>query len=295
MIPRGKSLNRLVGLVFTIYAIIFIIVLYGPLLVVGLLSFQGPDGGVTFPMRGVSLYWYKQLLSAGPEMVDFGSALRRSLSLAVLTAIISTVLAVATSLAFRRHFRGKNAIFFLILLGIVMPGALLGLGVRLVMTYLDIQPGLYTTGLLVHVAWTFPFGFLFMLAVFNRFDVSLEEAARNLGASPWMVLRTVTLPLARPGWLSALLFGFTLSYDETARSLLTVGYEMTIPVALASLLWARIRPEWFAFGVISSIVGLTAVVVYVLLMWRTVRQQMVVAVAQEAIAAEALGVEEETS
>jgi putative spermidine/putrescine transport system permease protein len=205
--------------------------------------------------------------------------------------VISTTLAVVTSLAFRRNFRGKNAVFFLVILGIILPGALLGLGVRLVAEALDIPPGLYSTGLLVHVAWTFPFGFLFMLAVFNRFDTSLEEAAQNLGASPWMVLRTVTLPLARAGVLSALLFAFTLSYDETARSLLTVGHEMTVPVALASLLWARVRPEWFAFGLISSAVGLSAVVVYVLMMRRSIRQQMVVALPQEEISAEALAAE----
>ncbi len=294
MIVRGKRFDHLVKLLFIIYAILFVIVLYAPLLVTFMLSFQGPEGGVSLPMRGVSLYWYKVLLTSGPEMVDFVSALERSISLAVITAVVATILAVMTSLAFRRNFRGKDAIFLLIILGIIMPGALLGLGVRLMMTAFNITPGLYKTGLLVHVAWTFPFGFLFMLAVLNRFDISLEEAARNLGASPWMVLRTVTLPLARAGWLSALLFGFLLSYDETARSLLTIGYEYTVPVALASLLWARIRPEWFAFGLLSSLVGLSAVLLYILLMWRTLRQRMVVvAVPQEAIAAEALGAEEE--
>jgi len=294
MIVRGKRFDRLIKLLFSIYPILFIIFLYSPLLVISLLSFQGPEGGVTLPIRGVSLHWYRLLLTAGPEMVDFVAALKRSLSLAIITAVVSTILAVTTSLAFRRNFRAKDAIFFLILLGIIMPGALLGLGMRLVMAFFDITPGLYKTGLLVHVAWTFPFGFLFMLAVLNRFDISLEEAARNLGASPWMVLRTVTLPLARAGWLSALLFGFLLSYDETVRSLLTIGYEYTVPVALASLLWARIRPEWYAFGLFSSLVGVSGILIYVLLMWRTVRQRMVVvAVAQEAIAAEALGTEEE--
>ncbi|GIS87810.1 MAG: hypothetical protein CM1200mP18_05200 [Gammaproteobacteria bacterium] len=88
----------------------------------------------------------------------------------------------------------------------------------------------WSSGLGVHVVWTLPFGFLVMMAVFNRFDVSLEEAARDMGADEWTVFKEVTFPLILPGIVAAGLFGFTLSYDEFARTTLLAGGYNTLPL-----------------------------------------------------------------
>ena len=80
------------------------------------------------------------------------------------------------------------------------------------------------------MVWTLPFGFLVMMAVFNRFDSRLEEAARDMGADEWTVFKEITLPLITPGIVAAGLFGFTLSYDEFARTTLLSGGQNTLPL-----------------------------------------------------------------
>src|SRR6202035_6058594 len=78
--------------------------------------------------------------------------------------------------------------------------------------------GLYTSALGAHLTWTLPFGLLVMFAVFNRFNPAYEEAARDLGASPWQSFRHVVLPIIGPSVIGVGMFGFTLSWDEIARS-----------------------------------------------------------------------------
>ena len=85
----------------------------------------------------------------------------------------------------------------------------------------------YSSGMGAHLTWTLPFGFLIMIAVFNRFDKSYEEAAKDLGASNWQTIRYVVLPIIAPSLIGVALFGFTLSYDEFARTLMTSGVKNT--------------------------------------------------------------------
>jgi putative spermidine/putrescine transport system permease protein len=95
-----------------------------------------------------------------------------------------------------------------------------------------------------------------MMAVFNRFDSRLEEAARDMGASEWTVFKEITLPLITPGIVAAGLFGFTLSYDEFARTTLLAGEFNTLPLDIASSMTQRIRPTLFALGTASTIFSL---------------------------------------
>ena len=78
----------------------------------------------------------------------------------------------------------------------------------------DTTAGLFSSGLGAHLSWTLPFGLLIMFAVFNRFDPAYEEAARDLGATPWQTIRHVVLPMIAPSLVGVALFGFTLSWDE---------------------------------------------------------------------------------
>jgi putative spermidine/putrescine transport system permease protein len=138
---------------------------------------------------------------------------------------------------------------------------------------MGIPPAWYTTALGVHVVWTLPFGFLVMMAVFNRFDGRLEEAARDMGADEWTVFKEVTLPLITPGIVAAGLFGFTLSYDEFARTTLLAGAYNTLPLDINSQMTQRIRPTLFALGTASTILSLLMIglflVIYTILYRRT--------------------------
>jgi putative spermidine/putrescine transport system permease protein len=253
------------------YTGLFLLLLYAPFLVMAILSFQvGPDGGPQFPLQGFSLYWYEHLLGLVPPSriapLRLGDALGRSLVLAALTMVISTVMGVMTAMAFRRRFRGNGVVFYLVMLGIMAPGILVGLGLSLMANWLQVDRAWYSTSLVAHVIYAFPFSFVIMLATFNRFDRSLEEAAMNLGAGAWVTFRRVTLPLIAPGILSSALFGFTLSYDEFPRTLFTAGGANTLPLEIFGTFSIEIHPNLFAFGVLTTLFSLGVLGLYWLLM-----------------------------
>jgi putative spermidine/putrescine transport system permease protein len=244
-----------VKLGFTLYYIIFILFLYGPMIAMFVLSFQGRRGGTNFPMKGWSLYWWEKLIE--PSVVgDLQGAMGRSLVLALIVMAITALFSTMLAMAFRKKFRGSGILFYTIMAGLMIPGILLSLGLATLMRQLGISPAWYSSALGAHVVWTLPFGFLVMMAVFNRFDSRLEEAARDMGASEWTVFKEITLPLITPGIVAAGLFGFTLSYDEFARTTLLAGEFNTLPLDIASSMTQRIRPTLFALGTASTIFSL---------------------------------------
>ena len=115
--------------------------------------------------------------------------------------------------------------------------------------------GLLTSGLGAHLTWTLPFGLLIMFAIFNRFDPRLEEAARDLGATPWQTFRHVVLPIILPSVIGIGLFGFTLSWDELARSSQAIGSVNTLPLDLQGLTTTVTKPDIYALGTIISAVS----------------------------------------
>ncbi|SFH75026.1 ABC transporter permease [Albimonas pacifica] len=260
-----------------VYTGLFIVFLYGPFVVMGILSFQaGPEGGPQFPIIEWSTYWYRHLFGLTEATriapLPIREALLRSLTLAFATTVVSTVLGTLTAQAFRRNFRGSGVIFYLVILGMMVPGLLLGLGQALVAQNLGIDRSWWGTAFVLHVVYTYPFAFLVMLAIFNRFDPRVEEAAWSLGVSPAVTFRKVTFPMVFPGVLSAMLFGFTLSYDEFPRSLFTAGSDVTLPLAIYGTFAVEIHPNIFAFGVLSTLFSFTILAIYGLLMAASVRR-----------------------
>ena len=151
---------------------VFVAFLYGPTLTIFIQSFQGPDGGLTFPMRGVSLYWFNDLFQ--PQMVgDFGGSLQRSLSLALIVMGLTVLISLAAGLAFRRRFLGATVLFYVTIAGLIVPSILISLGIGLMFNVAGIQPAWWSSALGAHLTWTLPFGVLIMFAVFNRFNTSL--------------------------------------------------------------------------------------------------------------------------
>lgn len=246
---------------------LFVLFLYGPMLAIFILSFQGPEGGLTFPLNGVSLHWFRRLLSGG-GIVDIGAAFRRSLELGLTVMVLTMVLCVLAGLAFRKRFLGQNLLFFVTIASLIVPSIVTSLGIALQFRLLDdgikaVGPawmvagygtsmGLFTSALGAHLTWTLPFGLLIMFAIFNRFDRRLEEAARDLGASPWQTFRHVVLPIILPSVIGIGLFGFTLSWDEIARSSQAVGERNTLPLELQALTTTVTTPEIYALGTVTT-------------------------------------------
>ncbi len=268
------------------FTVLFLLFLYAPLGVLGVLSFQsGPEGGPQFPIVHWSTYWYRHLLGLVPPTrvapLPIGPALIRSLVLAFMTMVTSTVLGVLSAQAFRRRFRFSGLVFYLIVLGMIVPGVLVGLGIALVANALGIPRTWWGTSYVAHVLYTFPFAFLVMLAIFNRFDRSVEEAAWSLGVPPVRTFRKVTLPLIFPGVLSAMLFAFTLSYDEFPRTLFTAGSAQTLPLAIYGTFAVEIHPNIFAFGVLTTLFSFALLATYGVLMALSVRRDRRVAIQEE--------------
>lgn len=269
-----------------IYTAVFILFLYAPFVVLAILSFQaGPEGGPQFPITEWSTYWYQHIFGLTPPSriapLPIGEGLVRSLTLAFMTMVVSTLLGVITAQAFRSRFKGSGVVFYLVVLGMMVPGVLVGLGTALVANTLGIDRHWWGTAFVVHVVYTFPFAFLVMLAIFNRFDSSVEEAAWSLGVSPARTFRKVTFPLIFPGVLSAMLFAFTLSYDEFSRTLFASGRDLTLPLAIYGTFSVEIHPNIFAFGVLTTLFSFSLLAVYAVLMGLAVRRARRVAVQEE--------------
>lgn len=253
---------------------LFVVFLYGPMITIFVLSFQGPEGGLTFPLRGVSLHWF-QRLAQGLGTVDIGAAFLRSLLLGTVVMLCTVVLSVLAGLAFRKRLAGGNALFYVVVASLIMPSIIVSLGIGLQFRLLDTgikaalgalgandmldnygtALGLLTSALGAHLTWTLPFGLLIMFAVFNRFNPAYEEAARDLGATPWQSFLHVVLPLIGPSIVGIGMFGFTLSWDEIARTSQAIGDVNTLPLELQALTSTVTTPAIYALGTVTTIVS----------------------------------------
>jgi putative spermidine/putrescine transport system permease protein len=267
--PRPASFY-LLAIVFAL----FVLFLYGPMLTIFVLSFQGPEGGLTFPMRGWSLHWFIRLWE-GLGVVDIAAAFRRSVALGTAVMLLTVLLSLAAGLAFRKRFAGSGVLFYTSVASLIMPSIVVSLGIGLQFRLLDTgvrtlleawapegwaaqygsAMGLYSSALGAHLTWTLPFGLLIMLAVFNRFNPDYEEAAQDLGATPWQSFRHVVLPLIAPSLVGVGMFGFTLSWDEIARTSQAIGDLNTLPLELQGLTSTVTTPAIYALGTVTTVVS----------------------------------------
>ena len=230
---------------------LFVIFLYGPISTIVILSFQGPNGGLTFPMNGWSTHWFVALFEQ-QRVGDFKGSFLRSFALGTIVMVISMLFGVMVGQAYRYKFRGANFIFYLTVASLIVPSILVSLGIGILFDRLGWTPTWYTSGLGAHLTWTLPFAMLIMLAVFNRFNKSYEEAARDLGASEWSAFREVVLPLILPSLVGVGLFGFTLSYDEFARSSLVMGELNSLPLEIFAMTTNVTSPALYALGTLTT-------------------------------------------
>jgi putative spermidine/putrescine transport system permease protein len=239
--------------------VLFVLFLYGPIVTIVILSFQGPDGGLVFPMRGVSLHWFVDLFRE-QSIGDIGGAFRRSLALGLVVMVLTVVFSYLAGLAFRRRFKGATLLFYIAVASLIMPSVVVSLGIGAGFELLGLPRSWWGSALGAHLTWTLPFGLLIMFAVFNRFDPSYEEAARDQGATGWQTNRHVILPIVAPSLIGVSLFGFTLSYDELARTSQAVGFENTLPLELQAMQANTTTPVIYALGTLTT--GLSFLVIF---------------------------------
>jgi ABC-type spermidine/putrescine transport system permease subunit II len=232
------------------YVVTFYLYLYGPMLVVAVLSVNDSQI-VGFPLKGFTFAWYR-LVFHSPELI---ASLINSLLLGAVAAVIATALALTLALGFRYRLPVKNAILHMILVPIILPGVVAGIVSLIFFGMLGINPSLWTTILPVHITWVLPFAFLTLYPRLRNFDQALEEAAMDLGARPWEVFRHVVFPLVRPGIVASLMFSFSLSFDEFVRTLFVTGFEQTLPVRFWFMILETLSPELSAMAVLIIVVS----------------------------------------
>jgi len=212
--------------------------LYLPILILMLLSFNASRTSSVW--KGFTLDWYVKLLSNDL----LWEAVRNSLVVAVSAAALSTVLGTMTALALNRNrIPGRMLVEGLLYLPLILPDIVLGVGALVLFTALGIKLGLGTI-LAAHVGTSISYVVMVLRARLADMDQNLEDAARDLGATPWQTIRYVTLPLLAPAILAGGLLAFTLSLDDFILSFFTAGPgATTLPLRIYGMVKTGLTPE----------------------------------------------------
>ncbi|MBX9908088.1 MAG: ABC transporter permease [Beijerinckiaceae bacterium] len=229
--------------------------LYLPIVALVAYSFNGSR--LVTVWGGFSTRWYGALLSNQPLL----DAAWLSLRLAFVSATLASVLGTLAALALARHgrFAGRTLFSGMVLAPLVMPEVITGLSLLLLFVSLDIGRGFWTVTI-AHATLGLGFAAIVVQARLARFDTSLEEAARDLGATPLVTFFTVTLPLIAPGVAAAWMLAFTLSLDDLVIASFTTGPgATTLPMRLYSAVRLGVSPEINA--ACTLLIGAVALVV----------------------------------
>jgi spermidine/putrescine transport system permease protein len=234
------------------------LLLYVPLLVLVIYSFLAPVDGPGSP-NGWTLEWYRRVLR-NQLVLD---AFNVSLAVGLWSALISTVLGTMAALAIERtRFPGRRIFDAVTHLPLIMPEIVLGLALLIWFVALKITLGTVSI-VLAHVTFSMSYVIITVKARLAGFDESLEEAARDLGASSWQVFWKVTLPMIWPGVLSGALMAFTLSFDDFLITFFTAGVGSdTLPLKIYSMIKYGVSPEINALSTLMLGVTLVLVVIF---------------------------------
>nr|WP_323776892.1 ABC transporter permease [Amylibacter sp.] len=226
------------------YTVLVYVFMFAPILVVLVLAFNSSQFG-GFPIEGFSFRWFVKLY----ENEAIIRALRTSLLLGALTAVIATSLGILASLALVRYqFRGKDLITTVLIAPVLVPETVLAVGLLIFMRWLHV-PRSFGLLLLGHSIIALPFVVLVVQARLVGIRRDYEEAARSLGASPLQTFFAITFPLMLPAVFAGALFAFTISFDNITATVFwrPSGME-TVPTQIFGMLRNSVSPEINALG-----------------------------------------------
>ncbi len=254
--------SRATRIALLLYGIVTIVVLYLPLFSVGFASISRARY-LTFPIREYSFRWYAEAVQSDTvhEIVV------TSFKIAVIVTVISMVVGFFGALAFARYqWRYRSLFQKVILLPIFFPQAVLGLALLIWFNSIGVTPT-WKTAIVAHLVWIAPIATLVIAIRAYSFDPALEEAARDMGASTFTILREITLPLLMPGVISAGLFAFLLSWGNFPLSLFTTGVDSTLPEWLYARMVAGYSPLVPTLGVLSVVGSFLLITLAFTLRW----------------------------
>jgi spermidine/putrescine transport system permease protein len=244
------------------YAALGLIYLLIPIAVIIVFSFNNPRGRFNFIWQEFSFDAWKDPFG----VPGIGDALRNSIEIAVLSTLGATILGTLTALALVRYeFRGRSPINFFIFIPLATPEVVLG--AALLSNFLNLgAPQLgFATILIAHIMFNLSFVVITVRSRLIGFDRSLEEAAQDLGATPWETFRLVTLPLIMPGVVAAALLAFALSIDDFVITYFNNGSTITFPLFIWGAARVAIQPQIY---VIATMIFLFTVAMMILTVWQ---------------------------
>jgi spermidine/putrescine transport system permease protein len=264
--PPGTGVS---GWLLRLNAIGAYIFLYVPILVLILFSFNRSKFGAQW--TGWTLDWYRVMLRDG----RIADAFRTTVIIAVTSTIIATIIGTMLALALERYrFRGREALDAAFYLPIVIPDIVMAVSLlaffALAFRWLNTLPGVslrtgISTVIIAHVAFNISFVAVTVRASLRNFDWRLEEAAQDLGATPWQTFRRVTLPLIMPGIIGGALIAFTLSLDDFVVTFFTAGPGVnTLPLEVYSRVRRSVTPE---INAVSTLMLLASIALVAASLW----------------------------
>ncbi|MCS7135854.1 MAG: ABC transporter permease subunit [Nitrososphaerota archaeon] len=261
-----------------VYIALIILFIYLPVFFMMALSFKSGTK-VSFPIEGFTLDWYIKPptgyeYSAYISIMhdkNFFTALNNSLFVSIITALLTCLLVTTTALALRKRIVGRDMLFYLFILGFIVPGVALGLGVTFMFRLFGVESSLLVVATVLTV-YTVPFGLILMMSRFDPELATYEYAASVLRASPINVFRRITLPLIIFEVISAAIMGFLLSWGEVIRTQFVMKGTGTLATYIKNELSINpITPKWFAAGTIIAIVAFIGLAIFAYIMSRRVR------------------------
>jgi len=244
-------------------AVFNLVFLYLPILVLLVFSFNASRLAATW--QGFSWHWYGELIQDGA----LHAATRNSLVVAVVSTVLATVLGIPAAMGLERLARRSQHILGgMFMLPLVIPEVMMGVSLLLFFVMIGMPLGL-TTVMLGHAAFNVPVVMVILRAKLQKLDPRLQEAAADLGASPWQVFRLVTLPLLRPAILGAVLMAFTVSLDDFIVTFFVAGPgATTLPLKVYSMIKSGISPEINALSALMVLLSMGLVAFSLLLQRR---------------------------
>lgn len=235
---------------------LLVVFLYAPIVILIVFSFNDRTF-VSFPWQGFTLRWYQTFVRNSALLF----ALRTSALIAIVTAIVTVVLAIPASvLLVRRRFFGKGLVSAVVLSPLVIPLVVFGIALLILFNTLGVplSPATVAIG---HIVIALPFAVLTLVPRLERIPVWLEEASRDLGATAMTAFRSITLPLLTPAIVSSFLISFVISFDEVVIASFIAGDEPTFPLYLFSQLrLPRRLPQVIAVAVVVMLISVVLVV-----------------------------------
>lgn len=221
------------------WAALALLYLFLPIFVIVLYSFNRPEGRFNFVWKSFSLEAWRHPF-AYPQLVD---ALLLSLKVAAVATVVAAVFGTMIALALCRYrFRGSGAVGLLLVLPLTTPEVVLGSSLLSLFLAVNAAMG-FTTIVIAHVMFSVSYVALTVRARLRGFDWALEEAALDLGATPWRAFTRVTLPLIAPGIVAAAMLCFALSLDDFIITLFNSGSAVTYPLYVYGARRAAFPPQ----------------------------------------------------